>query len=146
MVRPYAQIHPTQEDIRNAINRSRKQTDHLNLEQWTCPGCLRSKSEIVRFHSDKTWGFTIVRHHDHGVHPIEKKNGRFAVILICEECNKVDAKIKMKGRDIISHKDWSFSVEEISSLIIAKPHSRHQIDIDKGIALAQSIINHHENI
>jgi hypothetical protein len=133
--RPYEFTNPTPTDLLSAKNYSHKKVKNFNLSNWRCPACNRSVAEITRWHSTGNWGYFIVEHHDHSSSP------RFENVFICDDCNKVDAKIKIKGRKILMRHDWSFSLEEIRRVIVKRPHQRHIIDVKAGIEIALKIIN-----
>jgi hypothetical protein len=113
-------------------------------ESWRCPGCHRSKFEILRWtrrtpHSlaaDRTpywdWLGVLHRHHDHGAEPYVLGVGsvpvtpRFPETIMCDECNGADGRAK---RQLGLPADWSFSPGEIERFVTATPHRTHVIDL-----------------
>lgn len=105
-------------------------------EDWTCPGCGRTKRELMRWGTGilyddgeemlfDGWRTGIVRHHDHGNPP------RWAgEVLICVDCNVVDATAK---RILKLPQAWSFSVDEITSFAtFIKNGAVESIDLKKA--------------
>src|SRR6202040_2309986 len=99
------------------------------------------------WHSTQNWGRTIVLHHDH-LQPDGKP--RFADVLICEDCNSVDRKLKTvlrrslvkegvrlspdaaTRRRVASSLNFSLSAAEIRGIISPSPHRRHVIHFDRA--------------
>jgi hypothetical protein len=136
--RAYARSNPSDDDIQSAICFSPRNQKYLNKE-WRCPGCDRSINEIVRWFSDKGWGYKIVLHHDHAADPLVQMDGRFPVVLICEDCNGVDGKVKRVFREL-NNQSWSFAIQDIRAVISVKPHHRHMIKLDMARQLAQYLV------
>ena len=134
MLEPYSRRNPTQNELREAKNRSPRRTAGININSWNCPACNRSVEGITRWHKNGYWGYTIVEHHDHS--PLK----RFANILICEHCNSVDSKVKVKRKKELTQFNWSFSVDEIKEIITPHDHRKHIIDTWKGLEIANNII------
>jgi hypothetical protein len=95
---------------------------------WRCPGCGRSKYELIRWtmlfphHPDKHpgWAAGLHMHHDHGAAP-----RRFDDTLMCEQCNSADKDAK---RELGLPKEFSFSPQEIKRFVIGTPHGRHLLN------------------
>ncbi|MDW5597309.1 hypothetical protein VSS74_23380 [Conexibacter stalactiti] len=116
-------------------------------DTWRCPGCARTKFEILRWtrrrppgstESFMGWLAAFHGHHDHasdrfGLGPdgnfLAPAPGRFEEVIICDHCNSTDGIVKRK---LGLPQSWSFSVEEIAEFITARPHAGHVIDYDKA--------------
>ena len=103
-------------------------------ESWRCPGCGRSKFEIMRWTKRfvkngvrckpyKDWIAILHGHHDHAI------NSRFDEVVVCDQCNIADAVVK---RELKLNRNFSFSPSEIKQFIKATPHGRHRIDYVKA--------------
>jgi hypothetical protein len=92
---------------------------------WRCPGCHRTKHELMRWtmlfkntpHRYMGWAGGLHKHHDHGPRPV-----RFPETLMCEQCNSADGAAK---RELRLPGDFSFSPSEISCFVIGTPHGWH---------------------
>jgi rubredoxin len=148
----YGKTNPTQAELETAIAYGR----HWAVigDNWNCPGCERTAQEITRWHKGQNWGRSVVKHHDHlqpGGVP------RFANVIVCEDCNKVDATIKHTLRRSTIRKlltltadellrrcdalrlDFSLSPAEIHEVVIARPHQRHVIRLDRAYPIVRRI-------
>lgn len=104
---------------------------------WRCPGCDRTKLEIMRWtrrqrHGQPAfmgWMAGLHQHHDHAEDPPFSKTGRFKKETICDQCNSVDGLAKLK---LGLPESFSFSPLEIRQFIATAPHGRHKIDLDKA--------------
>jgi hypothetical protein len=124
-------------------------------DDWNCPACRRTAHEITRWHKAQNWGRSIVEHHDHlrpGGVP------RFENVIVCEDCNNVDAKIKQELRRSTKRKlfilttdellrrraavalDFSLSAAEIGEVVIARPHQQHLICWRKAYPIVRRIM------
>lgn len=136
---------PSQENFLSATSYS-PSLEWFVGDKWVCPACKRSIFEITQYNKARPakgreahWAHSIARHHDHGAHETEIIDGRFPVTIICLDCNNVDGRVKLRLRGI-PKKGWSFSPEEIASVISAEPHRRHMIDWDKAQKLVDEIL------
>lgn len=121
-------------------------------QDWTCPACQRTKSEIVRLNTKNELMCRLVEHHDHMQDLLIKRfiaisvsrnevvadesAERFAKrstsmvssydnTIICEDCNAADANAKKAaGAD----KYFSYAPSEIGKFVIASPNVSHKID------------------
>jgi rubredoxin len=125
-------------------------------KDWTCPGCRRGKRDIARLTDKGKLMCRLVEHHDHMADLVEaeferqcKTHGkvvadefakRFAKrasqmvaaydnTIICDDCNTVDPKAK---REVGAHKDFSYSPQEISQFVKARPNVPHEIDREQA--------------
>lgn len=103
-------------------------------ESWRCPGCGRSKFQIMRWTKRfvkngvrckpyRDWIAILHGHHDHG------NNSRFDKVLLCGQCNSADAAVKKK---LNLNDCFSFSPLEIREFVKATPHGMHKIDYVKA--------------
>src|SRR5205807_6453689 len=92
-------------------------------DDWNCPGCGRSKREILRWTRRKPkpwkdineiymgWMAGLTKHHDYSA-PLLSGLGRFKDTIICDQCNSADGRMK---RDLRLPDDFSFSPGRNSS-------------------------------
>jgi hypothetical protein len=148
----YGKTNPSQSELLTATRYGR----HWRTagDDWLCPACERSAHEITRWHKTQNWGRSIVEHHDHlrpGGVP------RFENVIICEDCNKVDAQIKQTLRRSTIRKlfvlsadellrrraalalDISLSPAEIREVVVARPHHRHVIRLDRAYPIVRRL-------
>jgi predicted Fe-S protein YdhL (DUF1289 family) len=100
-------------------------------DYWTCPGCGRTKFEIMRWTKRfpntpgavMGWVAALHTHHDHSASP------RFREVVICDQCNSSDGAVKRK---LGLPKNFSFSPQEIRMFVKATPHAKHEIDYNKA--------------
>lgn len=103
-------------------------------EEWKCPACGRTKFELLRWtrhvtYGDRSagkyeigWFAALHTHHDHS--PFGTP-ARFNEVVICDQCNLVDGRVK---RHLGLPADWSYSPDEIRRFITAAPHGNHVVD------------------
>jgi len=103
-------------------------------EGWRCPGCGRSKREIMRWTKRQAavgmyWGWMagLHQHHDHST---DRYGGRFSMAIICDQCNGADGQAK---RDLHLPVDFSFSPAEIRRFITVSAHGRCRVDLEKAM-------------
>jgi len=111
-------------------------------DDWRCPGCSRSKFEILRWTlrfpklPSRFWGWAggYHRHHDHSLDAVrygrvapDGRSSRFPETVICEQCNSADGMAKKK---LALPADFSFSADEIRCFVTATPHGFHTIDYE----------------
>jgi rubredoxin len=108
-------------------------------ESWRCPGCDRTKFQIMRWTNRapqgqrfKGWIAPLARHHDKSQGPVDVAQGRFREQVICDHCNTADGTVKRKLK---LPRQFSFSPADIRQFIQARPHRGHEIDYE----LARSI-------
>lgn len=131
---------PSDEDFNNYTGRSCFHLwNQLDNEKWQCPGCGRTKREIMRWTRivDMThygfakkyimgWSSNLHRHHDHSQDScLELGKGRFTETIICCDCNSADAAVKKK---LQLPKNFSFSPSEIRQFVYSFAHGKHQIN------------------
>lgn len=123
---------------------------------WTCPACGRKKREIVRLNTHGDLMCRLVKHHDHMKDLIKdefkrqcklQKNivadeyaKRFAErssqmisaydnAIICDDCNAADPKAKAA---VGTHRDFSYSPQEIRRFVRPKFNAPHEINVDEA--------------
>lgn len=109
-------------------------------ENWQCPGCTRTKYQILRWTTlfphipaarRPGWAGGYHTHHDHaGDRYLWTKSPswfvpRFEPTVVCEQCNSADASAKRKLK---LPKDFSFSPTEIRQFVIPHAHGKHLIN------------------
>ncbi|HBO3036061.1 TPA: hypothetical protein L4R07_006261 [Pseudomonas aeruginosa] len=109
-------------------------------EDWQCPGCRRTKYQILRWTTlfpkipsarRPGWAGGYHTHHDHacdrygfGRTPVGY-TPRFPPTVVCEQCNSADASAK---RQLKLPEYFSFSPEEIRQFVLPYPHGKHLLD------------------
>lgn len=109
-------------------------------DSWTCPGCGRSKYQIMRWtkrfprspNAFMDWVAALHKHHDHSVNNYGNRHPRFPTTVICDQCNAADGAAKRK---LQLPKDFSFSPQEISLFVQASPHDKHIIHYDVALVI-----------
>ena len=123
---------------------------------WSCPSCLRKKSEIVHVNELNYLVGHLHEHHDHMKDLVKKLfekackqkekiiadglSEKFATkiafaleaydnTVICAACNKADGVAKQL---IKANFNFSFSPSEIGEFIIVQPNVEHEIDVNKA--------------
>jgi rubredoxin len=126
----------------------------LSAQDWVCPCCRRGKVAISRKGAKDQILAKLVIHHDHmgeviqeefcsafvgkgtaepqveGKRLVERIGNAFAAyesILICEDCNNADSKVK---RELGLPKYFSFSIGQMARFLSPAPHVSHQYDLD----------------
>lgn len=114
---------PSDKEYRSYDGGHCKHLWHDLSEEWQCPGCNRSKREILRWRERNVNGNTfngwiapLCKHHDHS------SLDRFHETVICGDCNSVDGAIKRKLR---LPESWSFSPNEIRQFITPIANAKH---------------------
>src|SRR5271167_2866661 len=130
---------PPQDEIDRILNSRHLVKNKKIKPDWCCPVCERSVTETIRwYHDTRVWGTMICLHHDHG------KLKRFKALNICQDCNNVDGKIKFDYAHLrLTRAEWSFTPEEIKSVITPAPHRVHRIHYERAIPLAQKLMHEH---
>lgn len=128
---------------------------------WVCPACGRTKPEIVRLNTNGDLMCRLVEHHDHMKDLVKAEferqcklqktlvadefARRFATrasqmisaydnAIICDDCNAADP--KAKGA-VGTHKDFSFSPQEIRRFVRPRPNVPHEIDAEEASRIWQ---------
>jgi predicted Fe-S protein YdhL (DUF1289 family) len=132
---------PSQEDFNNFNGRScHKLWNQLEIN-WKCPGCNRTKFELMRWtevtdlqykgstkKKSKGWSANLHRHHDHSQNKcVDYGEGRFNETIICCDCNSADSAAKKK---LHLPEYFSFSPAEINQFIKPIAHGKHEINYD----------------
>jgi len=106
-------------------------------EEWRCPGCARSRRQIMRWTTRyflkgvgkvpgyKGWMAGLHRHHDHGSPPYSV-DGRFPETVVCDQCNAADGAVR---RELGLPQEFSFAPQEIARFVTSTPHGRHKVNL-----------------
>jgi len=110
-------------------------------ENWICPGCGRSKTETITKNKHGEWKFTISN--SNWYYDSSKPYGKTQANL-CNECGLVAQRLGKEAREYAGILDGPNSslvaIQEISLVIISRPHSKHNIDNEKANELVEKII------
>jgi hypothetical protein len=101
-------------------------------QDWRCPGCHRTKYQLIRWtmrypnspNQYLGWVGGVHRHHDHGSDD-GRRPARFPTTVMCEQCNDADKAAKRKLR---LPNNFSFSPAEIRRFVIGTPHGWHLLN------------------
>lgn len=107
-------------------------------EFWRCPGCNRTRFELLRWtmlypnkpHKYMGWAAGIHEHHDHstdsyGSNPAPTRPARFPPTMMCEQCNSADSTAKRKLK---LPSNFTFTPAEIAQFVHATPHGWHLLN------------------
>jgi hypothetical protein len=75
-------------------------------------------------------------HHDHSQGYVDIGRGRFAEIVICDQCNAADGQAKWR---LGLPQDFSFTPSEIRQFVTAEPHGKHKIDYERARSIYESL-------
>lgn len=119
---------------------------------WACPGCGRTKPELVRLDKNNLLMCKLVEHHDHMDQTLldlfhELSSSRETVVaddvaeafakrlspavsafdrvVVCQDCNNIDVTAK---RAVDAPSAFSFSASEIRQFVDATPNRPHELD------------------
>ncbi len=129
-------------------------TPHHRLlgPSWRCPGCDRTKLEMVR-RSQKTgkYIYNFAYHHDHMLGDINAF--RFDHTSVCVDCNNLDTAFKSaivsravhvpEAGDKIVYPQFSFSPEELRYIVDYRPPNTLYKPSEEDVYQAASIYNDH---
>jgi hypothetical protein len=144
---------PTIEDYRTYDGAHTYQLWNGLSDSWSCPGCGRTKFEIMRWTTRyfkrgigkcspyKGWMAGLHRHHDHAGE-YGSSFTRFSATIICDQCNSSDGCIK---KQLKLPQDFSFSPEEIRQFVTSSLHGRHRIDLAKAQQVYESLTSRKGN-
>lgn len=99
-------------------------------QDWTCPGCGRSKAAAIRFSARGQAFLSLPRHHDHAGDgkPGPKRRARFPITVVCNDCNVAEAAAKGQlVRSGLVEKWFSFAPWEIHHFITSSPNQAHKV-------------------
>jgi predicted Fe-S protein YdhL (DUF1289 family) len=113
-------------------------------ESWRCPGCDRSKFEIMRWTKrtphgrEPFWGWMagLHKHHDHAQGYVDIGSGRFDAVVMCDQCNSADGLAK---RRLGLPWEFSFAPSEIRQFVTSEAHNRHKVDIVRARLIYESL-------
>jgi rubredoxin len=130
--------------------------------EWVCPACGRKKPEIVRLNTNGDLMCRLVEHHDHMKDLVKAEFERRCKLqktivadefakrfsarasqmisaydnaIICDDCNAADP--KAKGA-VGTHKDFSYSPQEIRRFVRPQPNLPHDIDVKEAARIWQA--------
>jgi len=151
MKRPNFNKTPTHTEYLAYDGRSCRSLWKKTKEDWKCPGCGRSKFQILRWHKKKGWIGGLARHHDHYMEHdnsgkwarfVDEKHKRFPETVICTECNNADGQAK---RLLKLDGSFSFKPSELRQFVIPSNHGLHRLNLEKASELNTStILNTHK--
>lgn len=123
-------------------------------QNYTCPACGREKIDIARLNTKDEIMCHLVEHHDHMKDVLKRRFQEISVLrtvvvadehaekfakrsatmisayentLICVDCNNADVTAKKAA---VTHRDFSFSPQELLRIIKPMPNKPHEIDIN----------------
>jgi hypothetical protein len=142
---------PTIEEFSNYNGGATHNLWHSLPQDWHCPGCGRSRFELLTWTKSRTgwgvpkgqfqWLVALHKHHDHGADGLFNKGPlqppRFPATIICSNCNSADANAKKQ----LNLPSWfSFSPEELRQFLTAHPHNGVVIDLEKAANIFRVVV------
>lgn len=119
---------PTSTEIDHAGQVGSPKQWHAIETSWQCPGCGRNKRSIVRKNKSGEWTFSVAQRYfyDKGA-PRNRAQHQ-----TCLDCAKVAEDIGKEAAGRLGERISSFSsyveLREVTKCIIARPHTRHNIN------------------
>ena len=113
-------------------------------QHWTCPACGRTLFQIMRwtrryrtYNPVPTdpydwWLISLHSHHDHS------GPERFERALVCDHCNSVDVSVKRRFAEM--NKRFSFSPNEIKSIVQPRSHQGHILNYGKAQDIYRAVV------
>jgi rubredoxin len=127
---------PTDEEYRNHQGSHCKQKWAALADTWLCPGCNRSKRQIMeykpgigegRVKTPVAWRSALHTHHDHRADI--GLISRFAPVIICGACNRADGEAKRR----LKLPEWfSFAPREIAYFVQPVINGLHALDLGRA--------------
>jgi hypothetical protein len=118
---------------------SRKRWD-LVPDDWHCPGCNRSKRQIVRPTKQSAWAFPIAQKLYRDVsserrcstHAACDDCGNAAIAIVKEAVRIADVEVEAYTRQV--------DLRELALIVRARPHGSHRFDNDAADALVGTLV------
>lgn len=114
---------PTEPEITCLIQTEINSWEELP-DNWKCPCCWRNKIETIRLSKKKNWVFDAV---NIDLFDLNSDNSTYA--RVCIDCKDTAVKIGMEALSClkvkVSYPNSYITLDELSSSILAKPHSYH---------------------
>jgi rubredoxin len=131
---------PTKGDIEHVAKVTNRQQWESVPDDWTCPGCGRTKSEIVRPSNNMTWSFPFRSKYFRDLNNQWRRSTQSA----CDDCGHAGTNLAKEAAELAGfpvEKANAQLVElvEIARIVIAKPHDRHHFDNQEASILVKEI-------
>ncbi|WP_017455042.1 hypothetical protein [Herbaspirillum rubrisubalbicans] len=127
---PTAIKAPTTNDLQLLASRRGKFWNRVG-DDWRCPCCERTRFQCVRPSSQSPWIFEVKEKTLFA--PDEQR--KMAYFTVCEDCSNVARHLAREVLDTagIDLPDPSviISLEELSQVIIERPHARHEVNSER---------------
>jgi rubredoxin len=100
-------------------------------DDWSCPGCGRPKTQVVRPSSSNAWAFPIASKNlcSHELH-------RGGNVKLCGDCawvvERLRSEIQARYGPENTRQAAFVSLDDIVTIVKPQPHARHNIDNDKA--------------
>ncbi|WP_426336989.1 hypothetical protein ACN9MY_06180 [Pseudoduganella sp. R-31] len=108
-------------------------------DDWRCPGCGRSKSQIVRPTKQSTWALPIASKY---YRDTSDKQG-YSTQAACDDCGNAAINIVKEAvvvaKVVVETYSRLVGLDEIAEFVIPKPHSGHRFDNDQASEVVQRI-------
>lgn len=114
-------------------------------DDWECPVCHRNKKQIVRINNKNEWSFTAEeRWYRDSSEPLGKKK-----YTLCNDCSNVAHGLAKEALNIVgctdsNHCIW-IELDDIASVIIPRPHMRHEIKNNEADLVVSGIAAYIKN-
>lgn len=99
---------------------------------WICPCCGRNKEESIQISNKKTWSFRHIQKYFYDSTSLR----RYSMKEVCNECSNSATLLAQEALSIankqIETASHLISIDELRSVVIARPNSKHNIDNEKA--------------
>ena len=108
-------------------------------DDWHCPGCHRSKAQIVRPTKQSAWALPITSK----VYRDRSAKYGYSNVFVCDDCGSAAVDIVKEAAAAAGVEAGAYArqidVDEIAQIILPRPHAIHRIANDKADALVEII-------
>lgn len=108
-------------------------------DDWHCPGCRRSKAQIVRPTKQSAWALPITAK----VYRDKSAKYGYSSVFVCDDCGSAAVDIVKEAASVAGVEAGAYArqidVDEIAQIILPRPHAVHRIANEKADALVEII-------
>lgn len=121
-------LPPSDSELRHLINMKKYQWERVS-EDWRCPVCQRLKKECVRKSNKGKWDFSIST----SKKLYDENSLNFVIsMIVCNDCSTtathIGSEVMAEVGETVSYGSALVSRDELSSVILATPHGKHEIN------------------
>ncbi|WP_141758571.1 hypothetical protein [Duganella sp. HH105] len=130
---------PTAGQIEHVAKVTSHKRWQMVAEDWHCPGCRRSKAQIVRPTKQSPWALPITSK----VYRDGSAKYGFSSVLVCDDCGSAAVDIVKEAAAVAGVEVGAYARQidmgELAQIILPRPHAVHRIANDKADALVEII-------